>query len=98
MTFAKKILKRKQFECTIMGVVFSFEFDEEACSLQDANGMADRDNASILLDPSLKNNPLVSTAVHEVIETMSHKMEWGLAHKLISQLDIMVGSLLEWDG
>jgi len=78
-----------------MGVVFCFQFDEESCSIQDANGLADRDNAVIVLDPSLKDNPLLSTAVHEVVETMSHKMEWNLPHKLISQLDILVASMLE---
>ena len=78
-----------------MGVIFSFEFDEETCSMQDANGLADRDNGVIVLDPSLKDNPLLSTAVHEVLETMSHKMEWKMSHRLISQLDILVASILE---
>jgi hypothetical protein len=78
-----------------MGVVFSFQFDEEACSIQDANGLADRDNAVILLDPSLKDNPLLSTSIHEILETMSHKMEWNLPHKLISQLDILVASMMD---
>ena len=93
--FKRLIFKRRPFECTIMGVVFSFQFDEEACSIQDANGLADRDNAAILLDPTLKDNPLLSTSVHEILETMSHKMEWNLPHKLISQLDILVASILE---
>jgi hypothetical protein len=95
MDFKRLILKRRPFECTVMGVVFSFQFDEEACGIQDANGLADKDNAVIVLDPSLKDNPLLSTAVHEILETMSHKMEWNLPHKLISQLDILVSSMMD---
>ena len=94
-SFRGLVLKREAFNIYIMGVSLTIDFDHNLCDWGNGNGLADRDKATAYLDPDLPDNPLLSAACHEVLEVLNHKMEWGLSHPTLNQLDLLITSLLE---
>ena len=94
MTFAKHILKRRQFQCEIMGLPLAFTFDKNICELADADGVS-RAGGEIVLNPGLSDTMLLDTAAHEVIEVGKARMEWDMPHQLVQQLGVLIGGLLE---
>lgn len=97
MTFAKAVLKRKSFQCRIMGMPFSVEFNDGWCEAADAAGMSRFSDGAIILNPTQGDNQLLDTASHEVLEHANERMEWKMEDRLIQQLGVLVGSMLECD-
>ena len=73
----------------------AFEFDEEKSYWASSQGMASSSKGKIVLDPTVTNNHILDNACHEVIEIINIRMDWDLEHKLIQQLGILWGSVLE---
>ena len=97
MTFAKAVLKRKPFECRIMGMPFSVGFNEDWCDLADAAGISRFSDGMIVLNPKQGDSQLLDTASHEIIEHANERMDWKMSETLIQQLGVLVGSMLECD-
>lgn len=93
--FKSLVLARKPFSIRVMGVVITVEFDEKVSLIAESLGVTDLDKCKSFLNPELPDNALLSAACHEVLENINAAMEWKLKHPTISQLDLMITTLLE---
>lgn len=97
LPFRERVLRRKTFLGLMMGVRFRVVFDAKICNEADIDGITDRSNGVIVIDPTISDSALFETALHEVLELLNYRLQWNLAHWKITQISVWARSLIDND-
>ena len=94
MTWADRVLARKNFKFKAMSIVFHVKFESYLDSGAD-KGAGNTLNGMIHLNQELSDEILLNTAAHEYLEILGVQMGWNIGnHSTVCALGMAVSEIL----